>query len=184
MLGKDRDNIERLIASNRVQEYLRSVREKFADYRERVRVSMIGDPLVTSSSEAHVVNLPDQWFKHLEEGRAIIGDPYWDPALKIRMITLAEVIQSSDNRRLGILAVKIDLASIMAFLKRKAAEGVDEIYLTDKKGRLIVSSTSFVGNPPQSEVAASVASTVNDLSRTPIEYTSFLDQPVVGLGKR
>ena len=68
----------------------------------------------------------------------------------MRVFTLAEVIKSSDNRRLGILAVKIDLASIMAILERKAADGVDEIYLTDKKGRLIVSSSSIFDNPPQS----------------------------------
>jgi diguanylate cyclase (GGDEF)-like protein len=182
MLGKDRDNIERLVAINRVKEYLQSVREKFTDYRELVLVSMIGDPLATSSFGAPAVNLPSQWFKQLQGGGAIIGDPYWDPTLKTRVITLAEVIQSSDNRRLGILAAKIDVASIMAILKRKAAEGVDEIYLTDKKGRLIVSSTSFVGNPPESIFATTLLSTATDLAQAPTEYSSFRDQSVLGLG--
>ena len=182
MLGKDRDNIEHLVAANRVKEYLRSVREKFADYRELVLVSMIGEPLATSSSEAPVVNLPAQWFKQLEGGRAIVGDPYWDSTLNMRVLTLAEVIKSSDNRSLGILAVKIDLASIMAILERKAAEGVDEIYLTDKKGRLIVSSASIFGNPPQSVFARNLLATGSDLSQAPAEYTNYRDQPVVGLG--
>ena len=182
MLGKDQDNIERLVANNRVKEYLRSVREKFTDYRELVLVSMIGDPLATSSSEPPAVNLPAQWFKQLEGGGAIIGDPYWDPTLKRRAITLAEVIQSSDNRRLGILAAKIDLASIRAILERKAADGVDEIYLTDKKGRLIVSSISFVGKPPHSIFAAKLLSADTDLNQAPTEYMNFRDQPVLGLG--
>ena len=182
MLGKNQDNIERLVATNRVKEYLRSVREKFTDYRELVLVSMIGDPLATSSPEPPAVNLPAQWFKQLEGGGAIIGDPYWDPTLKRRVITLAEVIQSSDNRRLGILAAKIDLASIRAILERKAADGVDEIYLTDKKGRLIVSSISFVGKPPHSIFAAKLLSADTDLTQAPTEYMNFRDQPVLGLG--
>jgi diguanylate cyclase (GGDEF)-like protein len=98
------------------------------------------------------------------------------------MITLAEVIKSSDNHRLGILAAKIDPASIMAILTRKAAEGVDEIYLTDRKGRLIVSSTSIFGSSPQSIFAANLLATGNDLDQTPSEYMSFRDHPVVGLG--
>jgi hypothetical protein len=57
MLGKDRDRIERLVATNRIEDYLQSVREKFTDYRELVLVNRIGDPLVTSSPEDPLVNL-------------------------------------------------------------------------------------------------------------------------------
>ncbi len=182
MLGKDQDNIERIVATKRVQEYLQSVREEFTDYLELVLVSMIGDPLAASSFGTPAVNLPALWFKQLEGGGAIIGDPYWDPTLKTRVITLAEVIRSPDNRRLGILAAKIDVASIMAILKRRAAEWVDEIYLTDKRGRLIASSAAFVGNPPQSIFATTLLSTAAHLAQRPSEYTSFRDQAVLGLG--
>ena len=183
MLGKDRDNIERLVAANRVKAYLRSVREKFTDYRELVLVNMIGDPLVTSGADAPVVNLPAQWFEQLEAGRPIVGAPYWDQTIKKRVITLAEEIKSSDNQRLGILAAKIDLASIVTILRQRTAEGVDEIYLTDRKGSMVASSTPISGRPLRSIQASALLTTAADLSPTPASYTSFRNQPVVGLGK-
>jgi diguanylate cyclase (GGDEF)-like protein len=183
MLGKDRDNIERLVATNRVKEYLRSVREKFTDYRELVLVNMIGDPLVTSSPHEPVVNLPAQWFEQLEAGRAIIGAPYWDQTIKTRVVTLAEVIKSSENHRLGILAAKIDLASIVTILKQRASEGVDEIYLTDGKGRLVTSSAPISGRSLRSVHAATLLKTGADPSSIPAAYMSFRNRPVVGVGK-
>jgi diguanylate cyclase (GGDEF)-like protein len=183
MLGKDREKIEHLVATNGIKAYLQSVREKFTDYRELVLVSMIGDPLVTSSSEAPLVNLPPQWFEQLADGRTIIGDPYWDRALNMRVITLAEEIKSSDNRRLGILAAKIDLTAITTILRRRAAEGLDEIYLTDRRGRLVASSTPISGKPSRSMHASTLLAAGTDPPPTPSSYTSYRNQSVVGLGK-
>ncbi|HSO18973.1 MAG TPA: HAMP domain-containing protein, partial [Desulfosarcina sp.] len=184
ILGKNRDNIERLVSINRVKSYLQSVRDKFSDYRELVIVNMLGEPLVTSGSDAPLVNLPADWFKRLESGRSIIGDAYWDPGLGRKVITLAEEIKSSDNRRLGILATKIDLASIKAILHRKAAEGVDEVYLTDHSGKLIVSASSIYGIPPRSAFAAGQLASGGKLLEYPTDYKSFKDHPVVGLGSK
>ncbi len=182
ILGKERGSLETAVATGRIKAYLGSVREKFADYQELVLANMLGDPLVTTSDAAPVLHLPAQWFEQLESGRAVIGPAYWDPYLKIRVITLAEVIKSSDNRPLGTLAVKIDLAAIMDILKRKAAGGVDEIYLRDRRGKVIVSSMAIVGNPPLSIAGTNQLAAGANLTQTPTEYISYRENAVVGLG--
>jgi len=184
MLGKDKDNIERLVAVNRVKTYLQSVREKFTDYRELVLVNMIGEPLVSNDDKVPVVNFPEQWFQQLEGGKPIIGAPYHDPILKRKVITLAEEIKSSDNRRLGVLATKIDLGTLYEIISRRASENADEIYLTNAKGGLIVSSSSFMGDPKQSAFAAGVLASGTPFPGKPTEYTSHHGQTVVGIGAR
>ena len=184
MLGKEKDNIERLVAANRVKTYLQSVREKFTDYRELILVSMIGEPLVSNGEKVPVVNLPEQWFQQLEDGKPVIGAPYHDPTLKRKVITLAEEIKSSDNRRLGVLATKIDLGTLYKIVSRRASENADEIYLTNAKGGIIVSSSSFMGGPAQSALAAGVLASGVSFPDKPTEYTSHHDQAVVGMGAR
>lgn len=184
MLGKEQENVERLVAANRVKTYLQSVREKFIDYRELVIVNMIGEPLVTSSEEDPIVNLPEQWFQQLEKGKPIIGPPYNDPVLKRRVITLAEEIKSPENRRLGILATKIDLGTLYEIVKRRAAEDANEIYLTDAKGAVLVSSSAFMGGPRRSTFAEGILASGDHFPNRPTAYTSHSEQAVVGIGAR
>ena len=184
MLGLEQGNIERLVAANRIKAYLQSVREKFTAYRELIIVNMIGDPLVSNRAEAPVVNLPTQWIQELESGKPVIGPPYRDPALKRRVITLAEEIKSSNNRRLGILATKIDLGSLYEIFKRRVAEGADELYLTNAKGEIIVTSSSFLGGTDRSAFAAGVLGTDAGFPENPTEYTSHHGHQVVGFGVR
>ncbi|BBO78028.1 hypothetical protein DSCW_54450 [Desulfosarcina widdelii] len=182
ILGKQQDNIERLVALDRVKAYLQSVRQKFTDYRELILVNMIGESLVSSGTETPVVNLPDQWFQQLEEGKPVIGTPYWDPTLKRRVVVLAEEIKSPDNKRLGILATKTDLASLVNILRRKASKSTDEIYLTDARGTLIATSAPDFDGSSRSDLAAKTLAAGVDFSRLPVEYDSHRDQKVVGLG--
>lgn len=182
ILGKQQDNIERLVALDRVKAYLQSVRQKFTDYRELILVNMIGESLVSSGTETPVVNLPDQWFQRLEEGKPVVGTPYWDPTLKRRVVVLAEEIKSPDNKRLGILATKTDLASLVSILKRKVSKNADEIYLTDARGTLIATSAPDFDGSSRSDLAAKTLATGSGFSRLPVEYDSHRDQKVVGLG--
>lgn len=182
ILGKQQDNIERLVALDRVKAYLQSVRQKFTDYRELILVNMIGESLVSSGSETPVVNLPDQWFQQLEEGKPVIGTPYWDPTLKRRVVVLAEEIKSPDNKRLGILATKTDLASLVNILKRKAAKKTDEIYLTDARGTLTATSAPEFEGSSRSDLASKTLAAGGGFSRLPVEYDSHRGQTVVGLG--
>jgi len=184
MLGKNKDNIERMVAVNRVKTYLQSVREKFTDYQELILVNMIGEPLVSTDEKVPVVNLPQQWFQLLEYGKPVIGAPYPDPTLKRKVITLAEEIKSSDNRRLGILATKIDLGTLYEIVSRRTSKNTDEIFLTNAKGGIIVSSSSFMSEPGRSALAAGVLTSGEPFPGMPTEYTSHHGQAVVGIGAR
>jgi len=184
MLGLEKGNIERLVAADRIKTYLQSVREKFSAYRELVIVNMIGDPLVSNRAEVPVVNLPPQWLQELESGKPIIGPPYNDPVLGRRVITLAEEIKSSENRRLGILATKIDLGSLYQIFKRRLAEGADELYLANTKGEIIVASSSFLDRINRSAFVAGVLDADTRFPDNPTEYTSRHGHQVLGLGVR
>jgi len=184
MLGLEQGNIERLVAADRIKTYLQSVREKFSAYRELVIVNMIGDPLVSNRAEVPVVNLPPQWLQELEGGKPIIGPPYNDPVLGRRVITLAEEIKSSENRRLGILATKIDLGSLYQIFKHRLVEGADELYLANTKGEIIVASSSFLDRINRSAFVAGVLDADTRFPDNPTEYTSRHGHQVLGLGVR
>jgi len=184
MLGLEKGNIERLVAADRIKTYLQSVREKFSAYRELVIVNMIGDPLVSNRAEVPVVNLPPQWLQELEGGKPIIGPPYNDPVLGRRVITLAEEIKSSENRRLGILATKIDLGSLYQIFKHRLVEGADELYLANTKGEIIVASSSFLDRINRSAFVAGVLDADTRFPDNPTEYTSRHGHQVLGLGVR
>jgi len=180
MLGKDRNEIEGLVATSRVKTYLQSIRDKFSDYEELVVISMIGEPLVTSNQRPPFISLPDHWFENLQDGSPIVSAPYWDPNLQPRVITLAEVIKSADNRPLGLMTAKIGLRAIWAVLKRQTTEGINDIYLIDDKGRFLFSGASMSdGKMPSGTVANRPG--VLALTDMPIEYTNFRGLPVVGL---
>jgi diguanylate cyclase (GGDEF)-like protein len=181
ILKSDRKNIEHLVATNRIKAYLQSVQEKFTDYQELLLASMIGDPLVTSGPGTSALHLPAKWIEQLEKGRPIIGAAYWDPELKRQVITLAELIKSSDNRPLGILAAKIDLAAIMTILKKHAVRDIVEIFLIDRQGKPMVSSKAVLDHSMPLHAAPSIPTAGAGATGSVIESIGFRQQPVVGV---
>jgi diguanylate cyclase (GGDEF)-like protein len=156
------------------------VRDKFSDYEELMAVSMIGEPLVSSSPHPPLVSLPDRWFENLQDGQTIVAAPYWDPNLRQRVITLAEVVKSADNRPLGLLTTKIGLRTIWSTLKRQTTEGINDIYLIDDKGKFLLSGTMATDKSLPSNTVAGHPDLAG-MSDIPVEYTNFRDLRVVGL---
>lgn len=184
LLETDRSQIETLVAADRIRSYLQSVNARFTDFGELMLVSLIGEPLVTTGGEKSVFNLPKQWFRQIENGKLVIGPAYKDPALGVRVITLGHVIKSASDQALGILVGKLNLDVIMRILKQKTSRGVDELYLTDNRGFLVVSSEAIVGRPPRSKHATDLLASGSALPEASFGYRNYRDRPVTGIGRR
>src|SRR5881227_2925882 len=101
-------------AHERLTGYLRSVRERFADYQELL-----------------VVN-------------AVVGDAHWDDALKKGVIVFAVPIYQTGGQFLGALTAKLDFTALHRLLRRFAGGGEQsgQVYLITAGGRPIVGSRS------------------------------------------
>ena len=184
LIDKERSHIETLASAQRIKAYLRSVEARFQDYGELMLISLIGEPLVTTGDGEAVISLPKQWSQAVENRKLVIGPAYKDPSLDARVITLGNVIKGSDDRPLGILAAKLNLDVVTGILGQKTSKFVNEIYLTDNSGQLVVSSSALVGRPPRSRHAATMLAQPEGLTQSPLSYMSFRGQTVMGVGQR
>ncbi len=182
--GKNRTDIEKLVAVSRIKEYLKSVREKFADYEELILFNMNGEVVVTSSLSKSTVGLPINWNRFIQNGKPIIGKTYYDPTANGIVMIIAEAVRAADTRLLGILAAKINLKSIGALLKKRTKGGTDEIYLIDRNGRLLVGSEPIAGSLLQAEGNSDLYSSGSLRLKAPAEYIGFRGIDVIGISAK
>ncbi len=180
MPGKERADIETLVALSRIKEYLQSVRNKFVDYKELILINLKGEPVVTSSGKLSGVNLPSRWLKGLKVDRPIAVESYFDPAVGRKAILVADAIKASDGTPLGYLAAKIDLNPIGSILKSQAIGGIDEVYLMDRNHILMVSSDP-IPKKLLSERPNDISSAWPAQYNQPTDYLGYHDKAVVGM---
>jgi len=180
--GQQQSDIDTLVAEGHIKAYLKSVKNKFNVYEELILISPSGQPLVTSAEASSNELFPDEWLAQLQTHPLIRGKSHFDPYVGQQSIFIAEGVKASDGRTLGILAAKIDLLAIGAILKRQTSSGIDEIYLINANGKVVVSS-----RPPvdQSTVDLKRATETNntwpDSLQEPIEYVGYHGKAEVGM---
>src|SRR6266480_1165062 len=132
-------------ARERLTGYLRSVRERFADYQELLVVNPEGAALAsTTAAQPTAVRLPQDWAKTIRRENAVVGDAHWDDALKKGVIVFAVPIYQTGGQFLGALTAKVDFTALHRLLRRFAGGGEEsaQMYLVTADGRPIVGSRS------------------------------------------
>jgi diguanylate cyclase (GGDEF)-like protein len=132
--------LENLVALGMLQEYLKSVRQKFTDYRELMILDLDGRLLATSASQGTPPGLPPDWKAQVLMKKPVVGEVYFDPRLKSRVMLIADPILGSDNTLLGILGAKLAAAAIDQVLAADTQAEIDDLYMIDPDGRLMASS--------------------------------------------
>ncbi len=168
-------------ARERLTGYLRSVRERFADYQELLVVNPEGAELASTAPQATAVRLPQDWAKTIRRENAVVGDALWDDALKKGVIVFAVPIYQGD-RFLGALTAKLDFTALHRLLRRFAGGGEEsaQVYLVTADGRPIVGSrvdpTELMGH----SLPAALVRRLLEHEGVTREYRGLGGQEVVG----
>src|SRR5437867_1392649 len=85
-------------ARERLTGYLRSVRERFADYQELLVVNPEGEEVASTAPHPTSVSLPLGWAKTIRQENAVVGDALWDDALKKGAVVFAVPIYQTGGR--------------------------------------------------------------------------------------
>ena len=112
ILGKSGAPIENAVALRRLQDYLRSVREKIVDYQELMLLNLKGKRVASSAKQATTVKLPAKWLSRAQANKYTIGQPHWDETLQAGVVVITQPIRTANERLLGVLAAKINFRNI------------------------------------------------------------------------
>jgi len=172
-------------ARERLTGYLRSVRERFADYQELLVVNPEGAEVASTAQRPTAVPLPPGWTKTIREESAVVGDASWDEALKKGFVVFAVPIYQTGGRFLGALTAKLDFSALHRLLRRFAGGGEQpgQVYLITAAGRPIVGSRSDPTELMGRSLPPAVVRRLLEQEGTTREYRGLEGQEVVGTMK-
>ena len=168
----------------RLTDYLRSVRERFADYQELLVVNAEGGEVASTASQPTPSHLPRGWATTMRTDNAVVGDAYWDDALKKGVVVFAVPIYQAGGRLLGALTAKVDLAAAYRLLRRFTAGESSRLYLITADGRALVGSRSGPAELTRRSLDAGATRRLLEREGTVVEYAGLDGQGVVGTLKR
>ena len=168
----------------RLTDYLRSVRERFADYPELLVVNPQGEAVATTARQATPAHLPANWAAAIRTDNAVLGDTYWDGALAKGVVVFAVPIYQTGGRFLGALTAKLDLAAVHHLLRRFAAGTAGRVYLITVAGQPLAGSESEREDLMQRHLDSAVTQRLLEHEGLPIEFTGLQGDRVVASAKR
>ena len=185
MMNREPSDIETVVILDHLNVFLKSVSDKFSIYEELSLLNRSGELVVTSTEDPAVVTVPTPWKGQLQSVPMVSLKPRFQPYIKNGSILIAEGISGSTGTLLGVLVARIDLGAVRDMLKMRCTGGIDEIYLTDSNGKLLVSSTP--ADQAQTTTSAPVPSETDQsetgLPMVPSDYIGHHERAVIGIAK-
>lgn len=129
-------------AVHRLKEYLKSVREKLADYEELMVVNTNGRVIATSADHFNALRLPPDWQKRVKEDTPIISEAHTDTALNKTVVLIAVPVRDQHGRFIGALAVKLNVRAMEEIVKRSVAGKTGHVFVISRDGTVVASSRS------------------------------------------
>ncbi len=173
-------------AHERLTGYLRSVRERFADYQELLVVNPEGEELASTAPQPTAVELPPAWTTTIRADNAVVGDAAWDAEHKKSLVVFAVPIYQTGGRLLGALTAKLDLGALHRLLRRFAGGGAQsgQVYLITADGHAIVGSRSAPAELMRRTLDTAAVRGLLEREGATREYRGLEGQEVVGAVKR
>lgn len=168
----------------RLTDYLRSVRERFADYQELLVVNGEGGDVASTATQPTPSHLPRGWATTIRAENAVVGDAYWDDALKKGVVVFAVPIYQTGGRLLGALTAKVDLAAVYRLLRRFTAGESSRLYLITADGRALVGSRSGPAELTRRSLDAGTTRRLLEREGSVVQYAGLDGEGVVGTLKR
>lgn len=180
IVRKAGDEVEKLVYLDRIQAYLKSVQEKFDDYEELMIVDLSGDVLATSTEESSTPELPVAWIESASTGNPAVGGVFFDPSLNANVLLIGSPVSSPGGELLGLLGIKLGINAIEKQLAYYLPEGIDEIYLVNRQGRILASTRAPGVTAENAVLEAEALNPLFERKLVPLTYSSYHDGLVVG----
>jgi diguanylate cyclase (GGDEF)-like protein len=165
--------------SPRLQEYLRSLHERFTDFEQLIVIDGNGKVLATNEGGVHPVHLAADWQNIMRQDGQIIGDAFWEEGKGKLM--LAVPVQRADGRLIGAFAAEINLAPVQAQLKAFQTDSVNgAVYLVSDSGRVLASGREISEQLLQTTLHLATLRSLAQRDSTAILYTNALGGEVLG----
>ncbi len=165
-------------AHRRLTQFLRSVRERFADYEELLVVGPSGSVLLSSAEQPGTLQLPPDWLKLARADTPILGESFWDQGRRKGVLAIAVPINSANGTLLGVLAGALNFGTLERMLASMGQEPDGHIYVLGPEGTVVFGSRPAVAARMTTRVPA--APDLFARPDTPLEYADYRGEPVVG----
>ena len=172
------------LALRRLNDYLKSVREKFSDYEELLVMDTKAQVISTSTGKVSALSLPPDWQKRANADTPILGEAYRDEALHKMVMLIAVPIKAQDSRFLGLLAAKLNFHTIEKILARSLPGKTGQTYLIAQDGTLIAGSRSSSSELMKVKHPFSTAHPPSAMEMVSLEYPDFNGREVIGVLRR
>jgi diguanylate cyclase (GGDEF)-like protein len=172
------------VAIRRLEEYLKSVREKFVDYEELMVLNTTGQVIATSADRLSAPTFPPDWKKRAQADTPIISDAYKDEALHKMAVLVAVPIRAQDGRFLGALAVKLNFRTIEQILTQSLLGQTGHAYVISKDGTLIAASRASSSEVTKLKLPFDLSGPASERETVLAEYADPNGRAVIGTLRR
>jgi diguanylate cyclase (GGDEF)-like protein len=129
-------------ALHRLNDYLKSVGDKFSVYDELQVIDTNVRTVASSTRRLDTLKLPPDWRRQANADIPIMGRAYRDNTLNKMVMLLAVPIKTHSGRLLGVMAVKVNFGAVETILTRSSLGKTGQIYLIAQDGTPIAGSRS------------------------------------------
>lgn len=171
-------------ASNRLRDYLASVRDRCAECEALLVSDAKGRAVTSSGGRMSGVLFTPERLNGLRTGEVLVGDPYWDSGLGKAAITLAVPLRKEDGRFQGALTAKINLRALTDAVQRLAPDGGGDVILMTDQGRLILRSRVSSAEILRTRLPQPITQPLFDQEGSIVPYKRTDGQNVLGILRR
>lgn len=155
----------------RIQEYLGSVGEKFADYEELVVADAAGNVLASSRRPAGDGGAaPVDWLAHAPASGRKVGSAYWDRTLDAAVMVIVQPVSTPTGRILGTMGAKLNFSGIDGILGNYANDPSHELYVMTRGGEILISSRGHDAPFLSMKLPADVTARLFEQKDAPLKY--------------
>ncbi|MGH7545491.1 MAG: sensor domain-containing diguanylate cyclase [Gemmatimonadota bacterium] len=174
----------RSTASERLNDYLSSVRERFKDYEELFVLDAQGRIVARSARRPEPVELPEDWLHRVQAGGEVVGATSWDPQMRKTVMLVAVAIEAPNRRFLGALTAMLNLRSVDEVLRNVSDDVNGRVYLITPQGARIVTAPSPTPELDQAALDAGAVRRLLEQEALTVEYTAPHGGEVLGTLKK
>jgi HAMP domain-containing protein len=167
-------------SSQRLTDYLKSVRERFDDYGELLVVDPNGQVVASSGEYPDAFALPADWQAQLRSDDFVLGPPYWDSADDRPEMLIAVPIRAAGDRLLGTITAEVNLQALAATLKNFAPGESGRVSLLTEAGNVVVTSHDATAEVMALRYEFDAVRALAGNDGRPSEFTNVLGQQVLG----
>jgi len=164
----------------RLQEYLGSVGEKFADYEELAVMNAAGKVVASSRKPARDGGPAADWLAHVAPDGKAIGNAYWDKTLNAAVMVFAQPVTTASGTLLGTMGAKLNFSGIDGILSTYANDPSHQLYIMTRAGEILIGTRGGEIPFKSLKLPAGVVGRLFDQKDVPLEYDDARGTEVLG----